>query len=570
MASTTLYPPIIDSYMPAFIAADGCRLYFSMSEYSSSISSVASTHISIVKQSSGQSVVHKIDDAAHGRYRATGIIIINSAPQPVSGADNVYYIDITNDDVASGDNAGWVSGWIYKAQVRLGTVAYDGTIGQTAWLNANASNFSEWSTVCILKATSAPVITIPILENISTLDLSTLDIVGDYYNSDTKELLYSYSFELEDTTASEMVEVTEEMFTDQYNIPNQFSYLFKHELKDNHNYNVIFNYTTINKLTNYKTYTFQVQQTPGVTTSVAIVTIDNVDSLSDNDFIVDFKSLTFKEKENDEARVAMKLYLDSTTYFNKTFMIRRASSEDNFETWTDIKIIECRSEQINDLPMIYDYTIESGVWYLYGIQEYNPTTKVRGILNPMTTPILRDFTYAYLLGEGGKQLKLQFNNNVSSYSYVYSEGLQLTLGGKFPFTSRNGNTKYRTFPINGLISFNMDEEETFTNFIDLYKYQTIANAYINRRADEHINMYDYKLEHDFREKVIEFLQDGKPKLFKSAPEGNIVIRLTSVTEQPNQSLDRMIYSFSATATETAEPTMENYLKYKFYSIDAEG
>ena len=64
MASTTLYPPIIDAYMPAFLASGYCRLYFSMSEYSSSMENVQSTHLSIVKQSSGQNAVN--NQVVHG------------------------------------------------------------------------------------------------------------------------------------------------------------------------------------------------------------------------------------------------------------------------------------------------------------------------------------------------------------------------------------------------------------------------------------------------------------------------------------------------------------------------
>ena len=571
MASTTLYPPIIDSYMPAFVASNGCTLYFSMSEYSSSISGVASTHVSIIKQSSGQSVVNKIDDSRFGRYRSTGIIIINAAPEPAPWmGDNVYYIELDNDDVTSGDSIGWQPGWIYKAQVRLSTVAYDGTIGQTAWLNANASNFSEWSTYCILKATDEPEITIPILENSPTLDLSILNITGDYYNSDQSELLYSYYLELYDDTDGIVVETTEELYTNQYASPNQFSYLFKTELKDQHEYVLYLNYKTINGLEDEVDFSFDIVQTQGNTTNVYVVVTEIIDNIDDEDFVNEFKSLTFMDQENDEARVGLKLYLNSLSYFQKWYMICRASSKDNFSTWTDIKLIECYNEQINNLPMIYDYTIESGVIYMYGVQEYDPDTGVRGVLNKTMVPVFRDFHYAYLLGEDGRQLKLQFNNNVSSYGYVYSEGMQTTLGGTYPFIMRNGNTKYRTFPISGLISFNMDDQETFTDLIDLYKNSELVNMYQAIKRHYGIGMYDYKLEHDFREKVIEFLQDGKPKLFKSASEGNIIIRLTGVTEQPNQSLDRMIYSFNAIATEQAEATMENYYKYKFYSIGNEG
>jgi hypothetical protein len=78
--------------------------------------------------------------------------------------------------------------------------------------------------------------------------------------------------------------------------------------------------------------------------------------------------------------------------------------------------------------------------------------------------------------------------------------------------------------------------------------------------------YDYIYERDFRQKVLDFLHDGEVKLFKSPTEGNILIRILDINCTPNQSLDRMIYSFSGTAYEVAEPTMANYFKYGLYEV----
>ena len=80
---------------------------------------------------------------------------------------------------------------------------------------------------------------------------------------------------------------------------------------------------------------------------------------------------------------------------------------------------------------------------------------------------------------------------------------------------------------------------------------------------------DFQKEFKFREKVLEFLQDGKPKLFKSASEGNIIVQIMNVASQPNQTLNRMLYSFTSTANEVAEDSLENYKKYGFIEINEE-
>ena len=79
---------------------------------------------------------------------------------------------------------------------------------------------------------------------------------------------------------------------------------------------------------------------------------------------------------------------------------------------------------------------------------------------------------------------------------------------------------------------------------------------------------DYIFEKQYRDKAIEFLMDGKPKLFKSFTEGNMIVALTAVSFTPNKQLDRNIYDFSATVTEIAECTIENCQKYNCYENEA--
>jgi hypothetical protein len=55
-----------------------------------------------------------------------------------------------------------------------------------------------------------------------------------------------------------------------------------------------------------------------------------------------------------------------------------------------------------------------------------------------------------------KQLKIQFNPDVSNFKYNVIESQQTTLGSKFPFIKRNGNSLFRTFSIGGLITSLID------------------------------------------------------------------------------------------------------------------
>ena len=151
-----------------------------------------------------------------------------------------------------------------------------------------------------------------------------------------------------------------------------------------------------------------------------------------------------------------------------------------------------------------------------------------------------------------------------------------TIGGNYPFITRNGNTYYKSFPVNGLITFNTDEKFIFSSQREIYNVKNnflgsnykddIKELYELYNSKYNIWDYDYIYEVFFRDKAFNFLHDGKPKLFKSATEGNIIVRLLNINTSPHQNLGRKIYSFTSTAYEIAEPTMENYLKYKFYEV----
>lgn len=74
------------------------------------------------------------------------------------------------------------------------------------------------------------------------------------------------------------------------------------------------------------------------------------------------------------------------------------------------------------------------------------------------------------------------------------------------------------------------------------------------------------LERKYREKVMEWLIDGVPKLFRSPTEGNMIVVLNNISFTPLQHTDRMVYSFSATATEVAEYNLDNLIEYNLVPV----
>lgn len=130
---------------------------------------------------------------------------------------------------------------------------------------------------------------------------------------------------------------------------------------------------------------------------------------------------------------------------------------------------------------------------------------------------------------------IKYNPEINQVKRNIVDVITPTLGAKYPFIYRNGHQNYRTFTIGGLIA----------------RYDNTKNVtYIG--TDE-----DIIQERLYREELLDFLYNDKVKLFSSAQEGEMLIKLSGVSVTPMKQLGRMLYSFSATATEIADCTEEN-------------
>lgn len=560
MASLTIYPPIVESSMDAFIAGDNssCRVYFSLSKFNV-YSDFDNVQVSIKKQSTGTTIVKNASNVTidgDTYYTATGIIL-NVPKHQVSGVENLYYVDIKSGLLEEG----WVPGWICCLQLRLSAVAYsesDGT--QSSWLNAHGGDFSEWSTVCIVKATGEPTITIPALQYEGNDDMTNpsivdnLDFIGSYKNvDDPTENLHSYRILL--YKASDINNLLEDTGICYPKARNQIEYTSHIEPLNNTNYLIFFMYETINGYQNTILLKPDVRYSVGEVIPFELILAENDGNIY---------NIT-AEQEADYGFVGIKVYDPNDTTSSLKFVIRRASSRDNFTTWTDIKRIELNNEKVNERDVICDFTIESGVWYKYGIQTIT-ADGTRGPLKVNALPALREFEYTFLLGADNKQLRVSLNNNADSYKINTSEGITPTINGKFPYTGRYGDTYYKSFNISGLITFNMDEY--FATKADVYKYSSIVTLFNEYNNEHDIDKYDFIYEKYFRDAVMNFLYDGKPKLYKSQTEGNMIIKLSGISLSPQQNLNRLVFSFTGTATEMAECNEENLKKYNLLNLES--
>ena len=182
-----------------------------------------------------------------------------------------------------------------------------------------------------------------------------------------------------------------------------------------------------------------------------------------------------------------------------------------------------------------------------------------------------DNEHIYLVSKD-KTLCVKFNPKISSFKTTIQETKTETIGGKYPLFYRNGTLGYKEFPINGLISYHMDDNEKFMTKVELglETEKSIRTKTTSGESAAALNIpthnlveYNITAERKFRNAVLDWLNNGEVKLFKSPTEGMFLVRLMNISLSPEEKLGRMLYSFSATAYEVGEINYENLVKYGF-------
>ena len=616
MASKTLYPPILESYYPAFTGKDALRITFSLSKYNIS-SDFKNVHLSLCFQSNGKSAIDNTKD--NGK---SGILIdipyhLYSGDVTELGYDEdeeIYYIDVPSSALKNG----WEGDMLYKIQMRLSNSSYEDVksqnIGEATWIGTReyADTFSEWSTIAITKCIGNVLVEMSKFNKIYDKDsnISTLNADGvlfgfkgefkanigkkdngDYdYEKSSSEYLSSYRIRLySDSEFKNLLEDSSVLYSNQTENKNQMSYDFKIDPKMEIGENgkpipkmfyMLIDFETQNYFNASFKINYKYQPTAQNRTTINLISVDGIDSIGKDSKVYSILKNTSKALEEDNCCIGLKLMTtEDDEKYSGTFLIRRTDASSNFEDWEDLYKFtlpdNITGKQVNDLDMMYDYSAESGIFYKYAIQTYIHSKEVRAIQNVYDKPILRDYTFSSLVGRDGRQLILMFDNTVDSINQNINEAVTPTIGSKYPFITRNGYVKYKTFSLSGVISFHMDENHLFMTPAEIYGSEEAAQLYNKRNQMTYLGKYNPNIfyvphqdriyEKAFREKVLEFLSGEDPLLFKSATEGNILVKLTGVTMTPKAELGRMIYSFSATATEIGEPSAENLEKYE---IDA--
>lgn len=81
--------------------------------------------------------------------------------------------------------------------------------------------------------------------------------------------------------------------------------------------------------------------------------------------------------------------------------------------------------------------------------------------------------------------------------------------------------------------------------------------------------YNLRAERSFKMKLLDWLNNGEIKLFRSPAEGNYLVRLMNVSLSPEDRVGRMIHSFQCQAYEMMELNYDNLLSLGFINLTTE-
>ena len=424
---------------------------------------------------------------------------------------------------------------------------------QLAYINKESEKqklVGYYSTIGVIKYTAEPQVYIEGLT--SNINQHIYDYIGVYkipsyqVNGqtvyDTNEKVYSHHFTIEDKEHN-VIYQTEELIhqginddeTDLYTQHDPFSYT--REFEEGMSYYIQYTVTTMNNMiVSSPKYRLMEQITAPMLNQPQV----NAELNFENGYIKIY--FTGPGNKNDG---------EDPMTLSGAFKLLRSDETSDYTIWNEVARLKMNNLSVYNIDPIYDFTIEQGVHYKYALQQFSDNGMVSEKL--LSNEVMGDFEDLFLY-DGEKQLKVKYNPKVTSFKNTRMEAKVDTIGSKYPFIFRNGNVEYKEMPISGLISYHMDNDELFI--------KQVMESY-----DVNLTSENIVAERSFKLAVMDWLENGKPKLFRSPGEGNYIVRLLNNSLSPNDTLGRMLHTFSCTAYEIADYTYENLLEYGFARVN---
>ena len=118
-----------------------------------------------------------------------------------------------------------------------------------------------------------------------------------------------------------------------------------------------------------------------------------------------------------------------------------------------------------------------------------------------------------------------------------------------------------------LIDLNQPYNDKTEYYLKKVKTKNVYNELDSFRFSNYYSMEAVQSERDFKLEVLDWLNNGKSKLFRSPTEGNYIVRLMNSSLAPNDQLGRVLHTFTSTAYEVEECTFDNLIKNDFMQAE---
>ncbi len=661
----TLYPPVIETFQPAFVCTESAPITFSLSAFNI-IQDIKKIHVSVVDQRNNTNVLkgylpvnNQVQSAeeeteANAKFCIVNGILIAEIPTftdliekqqiglfQYDPSRDIYAINIDPAWLNRGETseqAHWNNNQYYQVQIRFDS--YDDpleeNIDYSGYLIDNRKYFSEWSSVTLIKPILKPVITITQLEG---EDVQTYpgnfhisgSISFEYKNlsgiSTETERLQSYriraTVQEEEIFSSDWVYGRQNILKSENTTIDYLLDLMK--AKQGNNVTITIDIRTNNGYIDSKDYTITIisyQQSFKGQVYWNTWATEGTDECKDIDV-------------NQEDGIVKIRFRGECPSPKGVVYFRRACSKDHYKKWHLIYKYELDNSGKVEVNFD-DFTVGSLYTYKYNAQLCTINSQNEEIWGEIeqSNPVYLKF-YEMLFMRQNRQIAIRYNGQISSWKPTVNRQKIDTLGGRYPKFVENATMNYKTYSISGLISAEEDFNRKFLNefdgeYVEIngkedfdYYYQDDIKRYDEEfdtkyvirndtlpdgehgynpkiKNEKEANRYEHsrneqilstlyptiietqtdgqgqvtgvvktqdktKLqphdlypqnhwywEREFRETLIEWLNDGEPKLYRSMPEGNIAVMLTDINLSPNPQLGRRIYNFSATMYEVAD------------------
>lgn len=572
---STLYPPLVDTFQSPFIYTEDAEIFFTISPYNS-YKEIKKIHITLVNQKTNQSVFASNNPKSEvdGTVLTNGVWIvpfnINDRDFYLTGDYNKNYYTLKIPSFllkqTNNEEPNYVCDCYYKVQIRFDNCAEEiNSSNSNSYLTSKRAHFSEWSSVTLLKAIPEPSIKLTNFDiNLGAIGTivpqytpGVIPITGvvSFNPSKTGEHLRSYEIKITDNKGNSIKESKIQFVEKDINTFNWLCDLTNFSIGD---YCVNLFLTTNNNYVILKEYPFKLIESSALEFNPKW----NFNKIT----------LPFTDSEQilvtaEDGWVTININIPSMLPAGYLF-IKRASSIDKYLSW---EIIDCTyfADGTHVSTTFTDKTIGSLVNYKYSCQYltlsglWSKTVKTNEIVYP-------DFQDILIL-QGDKQLAIRYNGQITSLTPTVNRIKIDTLGGKYPKFAENAKMHYKQFQLTGTISAEADYNRKFISDSDYINEMNIYNQQMNGkyiiRNDTMIkndfndeinnwhNLYpinNWWWEREFREKVIEWLNNGEPKLYRSMTEGNMIVMFDAVSLTPNTQLGRRIWNFSATVYEVGD------------------